>query len=410
MRLFLLTIILLSGIVARLYIATLGSNFDLGCWQLAGDLARSGKNVYAVDPYYNYGPIWLGFAAALRTIQHWTQFYGPNSFHLLVVMVLTAADAAVSGMLVHRYGRFVGLFFFFSPVMLLLTGFHSQVDTFALSLGLASWLLIEPRGGNTASTRRVAGAAVLMGISLSIKHICILFPFWIAMCPAIGSLKNRVIFVVMPLLIFLAGFVPFATTRAGFRGVQVHVFQYHGILNKPLFIYLLNLALPYRMLGIASVTWLGHDPIPAILEIIFVSLMLILGRWLAFRKPTEFLFAHYLLAATVLTISMADQYLAIPMIACAIFCRRWSAWIYVLVATVVLFISPQNISRSSKLSVLNDVTARFRSPSAEPEVADSETVTWTNTPAPAISYANAQLWLIPLLFLNPPTRDPKQQQ
>ncbi len=50
---------LLAGITLRFVIMTLGHNFDFDSYCIVGELAASGKNIYANTGRYNYGPVWF---------------------------------------------------------------------------------------------------------------------------------------------------------------------------------------------------------------------------------------------------------------------------------------------------------------------------------------------------------------
>ena len=54
----------------------------------------------------------------------------------------------------------------------------------------------------------------------------------------------------------------------------------------------------------------------------------------------------YLLAMFALSPALMDQYLAVPMLACAIFWRNWAAWAFAGAATAALLCSPCNVLRS----------------------------------------------------------------
>jgi hypothetical protein len=60
------------------------------------------------------------------------------------------------------FGRLPGM----RAILILLTGYHSQVDTFAILFALASWMLIEPalRASNQLSAIRLIGSALLLGL------------------------------------------------------------------------------------------------------------------------------------------------------------------------------------------------------------------------------------------------------
>ena len=83
----------------------------------------------------------------------------------------------------------------------------------------------------------------------------------------------------------------------------------------------------------------------------------------------------YLLAIVVLTNSMADQYLAVPLAACAVYWRRWAAWVYLIPATLLIY-----WAASIDAGALPGPAARW------------------HPYATRLSYPHAQVWLAILLF------------
>jgi hypothetical protein len=74
----------------------------------------------------------------------------------------------------------------------------------------------------------------------------------------------------------------------------------------------------------------------SILQRLFIVLMFVAGFLVARRRPAE-MFYLYLLAIVALTNVMADQYLAIPLIACAYYWRVVWGWIYIVPASGLLY-------------------------------------------------------------------------
>src|SRR5258708_36698521 len=83
------TILLLSGIALRVYIATFGHNSDLESYEIVADLVARGKSVYANTTRYNYGPIWFCFLWGLKSIQIGLGWTGAESFHIVTASFLS---------------------------------------------------------------------------------------------------------------------------------------------------------------------------------------------------------------------------------------------------------------------------------------------------------------------------------
>jgi hypothetical protein len=81
--------------------------------------------------------------------------------------------------------------------------------------------------------------------------------------------------------------------------------------------------------------WFGFFSRPSGMRVIFIVAIFIAGWFIVRRKPAD-IFQNYLLALMVFATSMADQYLAIPIVACAIYWKRWPTWLYMFVATALV--------------------------------------------------------------------------
>ena len=52
-------VVVVLGVALRLWMATLGHNWDLASYQTVAQIVDAGGNVYAETERYNYGPLWL---------------------------------------------------------------------------------------------------------------------------------------------------------------------------------------------------------------------------------------------------------------------------------------------------------------------------------------------------------------
>jgi hypothetical protein len=327
------------GVALRLWVSQLGATEDLITWRLVGDLSLQGKNVYASSDRYSYGPIWFLVMHGLR----WFQIkinYAPNgqeSLHLLVVIVLSLADALAAVCLYRRNGLGPALFFILNPVLILLTGYHSQLDTLAILFGLLAWMLLE---SESVSWIACVAAALLLGLSLSIKHVLIFFPLWLAFSNTTFKRPGQRFLV--PLLVyglFLSSFIPFASAPGAMAGIRNHVFGYSGLPSqKTLIAGVLNLLFP-----MPSLDRLAPGANFVLFKALFTVGVLVIGWFISRDRPREML-ERYLLALFALMASAAPQYLAIPLLACAVMDRKWMSWTYLAAALAFLLVSPENIS------------------------------------------------------------------
>ena len=77
-------------------------------------------------------------------------------------------------------------------------------------------------------------------------------------------------------------------------------------------------------------------------KLVWLAAMMLTGFAVRGRAYSEQLLI-YLIAVVVFSSAMADQYLVIPMAACAVFFRRWPVWWYVAASAIYLGSSASNI-------------------------------------------------------------------
>jgi hypothetical protein len=325
------------GFLARLYISTLGHNYDLESYVIVSDLVAGGQNVYAGTPRYNYGPVWFLILGALRHLRDALGFQDLQGLHLLVACFLSFVDLVIAMILRTRYGLFAAVFFLLNPVSLLITGYHSQFDNLAVLFALISWIMLERARAND-SLAFLMGSSFVMGLSLVTKHIMLFFPLWILLGESFIPIRRRVAWVGLAYSIFFLSFVPWAVDPVGLTGIVDHVFRYRSFFGNGL--------LPSLWGGLASIAGISWDfatiadtPIPMAT---FFLMMIGTGALVA-RFDPKHLFPWYLVAMLAWTPSIADQYLAIPLVAVAIMTGRWPVWVYLTSATVILIGSIDNI-------------------------------------------------------------------
>ena len=77
-------------------------------------------------------------------------------------------------LLFKNYSLKIGLLFFLNPISIIITGHHNQFTNFALLFGFLSVLLYEKNNLNF----KIILPLIIMGLSLSVKHVLIFFPIW----------------------------------------------------------------------------------------------------------------------------------------------------------------------------------------------------------------------------------------
>ena len=322
-----------AGVALRVWLASRGHNFDMESWTMTADLVAGGQNVYANTYRHPYGPTWFMILGALRSAHDALGMHhlGPESFHIMIAAFLSLADVAIALLLYRALRLGAALFFILNPVSILITGYHSQIDTLAILPALAAWLLI----GRAMSWRRLLISAALLGLSLSIKHVMIFFPIWLLMTPLIlGRVARRIAHAAVTYGVLVAIVLPFVLAPGAWTGFREYVMSYEGLAsNRTLLLHAIDLFAPPA--AVDSLFGIIPQGVSTLYRL-FIVLMLLVGYLVARCKPGEMLWC-YLLAIVVLTNSMADQYLAVPLVACAAYWRRWAAWVYVIPATLLIY-------------------------------------------------------------------------
>lgn len=320
-----LGLVLCAGAALRMWLSTLGWNYDLVSWWIIANLVEEGKNIYVETARLPYAPIWAGIAWLALWVQQGLGLTGMTSFHVLVAGFLTIVDIGIAITLARVCGYLPAVLFLLCPVSLLITGYHSQIDNIAILLALWSWRLMEGQSEGAGQPDDVIWPAILMGLSLATKHVFAFFPLWMLLWQS-RPMKQRLLYCGIAYAIFLGAFLPYVLTPEGLAGVKAHVFMYRG----------------YSRFGNALLPRL--IPSPALWNPAFEAGMLGAGFMIARWAPRE-LFFLYPVALVTFTPLMADQYLAIPITSFAAYWRHWPMWAYVLAATLALLASTDDVGR-----------------------------------------------------------------
>ena len=335
-RLGLFALASIAGITLRLWLAARGHNYDMESWTMTADLVVEGRNVYANTFRHPYGPPWfliLG-RTALGSQYAWPGAAGTGVVSLVVAAFLSLADIGIGWLLYRAAGLMAALFFILNPVSIILTGYHSQIDSLAILPALAAWTLLSRTGQPLAEVpwRALAGSAALLGLSLSVKHVLIFFPIWIVFSPrVVGGIARRTLYCCITYAVLVATFLPFVFMPRAWNGVREYVIGYEGMANRTLLLHVIDLFAPPGVID----TFFGTLP-EILLRRLFIVLMLLAG-WFIARIGVMHMLCCYLLSMVVFTYSMADQYLAIPLVACAVHWRRWESWVYLIPTTLLLY-------------------------------------------------------------------------
>lgn len=283
-----IVLVLAIGVALRFWVSTLGSNFDLESYGIVADIADRGGNVYAETDRYNYGPVWFYLLGLLSDLSG--LFPDPaGAFRPLLIGLLTLADTGIWAVLHRRYGRIAGFLFFLNPVSIIITGYHNRFDNLAILLGLLAILVY-------------VGSAIpgllLLGVSLTVKHVFLVFPLWLAIKEK--GLKRKAAAALVPPAVLFLSFVPFL--GEGRSGIVSNVVLYRGHDNAPFW----HGVLPAQL-----------QPLISPFVLVAVALLVLAFVW-RHNEPLD-LALLYLVGMVAFAPSIANQYLAIAIPAIAAF-------------------------------------------------------------------------------------------
>ena len=294
-RLALVIGLLTAGVIARFGVMQRGFNFDMDSWRIVADILNHHGNVYAETYRYNYGPLWFGLLHVFDRVASFT----PNPYHFFryfLVGFLILVDLGVWALLKKQFGYIVAFLFFLNPISIIITGYHNQFDNFAILLALAA-VMIYGRATGGLTRRKLAGLA-LLGISIMTKHLFFAFPLWLAVKQK--GWKEKLVTLLLPIAIFLVGFVPFLAH--GRAGIVHNVFEYASFNNAPF--------------------WFAA--LPPFLHVILGFKLLFFGALFVFafvvrKLPVLESLLMYTLVMVIFSPAIANQYLVIAAPAIAVF-------------------------------------------------------------------------------------------
>jgi hypothetical protein len=309
-------VVLITGVAARLLVATCGHDYDMDSWQLVAGIADRGENVYASTERYNFAPGWFHILHGLNVLDG----HNPAVFRYLVAGFLSLADAGIFFILWRRFGRLAACWFLLNPISVIVSGYQCNFDNLAILLGLLAALLMGDDFDRPVNRRKLLGLSVL-GLSLVMKHVFFAFPFWLAVKQK-GMLQKLVV-ILMPVLIFAASFVPY--WHAGSQGIIQNVFLYRSCATE--FFYRMFVPMFVQYMFNSQMVWFG----------------LLVGFAFIYRQKNtvEFLLLYtgVLVAASPANI---NEYLAIPGAFVATHLNPFTI-LYTAVATLHLLVDPNGL-------------------------------------------------------------------
>lgn len=313
-----LALVLSAGIIGRIFLASLGYNYDFVSFWIVGEITSNHLNVYAETARYNYGPIWFCILSIFRQVADFFPGLEVVVFRSMLVLFLTLVDIGIFLIVKHKKGWIAGILYFLNPIVMIITGFHNQFDNLAVLIFLLSCEFIDHE--SRISKKYLVGL-LLAGLSLATKHVFAFFPAWLVL-KAFDQRdwKKGLLSGSIPVIVFLASFIP-SWISGGSDGIVQNVFKYDSFSNAPFF----HLFIPKALQQITS-------------PFLWWIIIIIIFGWL-FRKQDLFTLASfYLLILVTFSPALTNQYLALPSIFIAIFPNPFFL-AFVLVGTFHLFVN-----------------------------------------------------------------------
>lgn len=294
-----LLLILLVGLLLRLFIAQWGFNFDFEMWKGNLLLFQNDKSIYEFGNY-TYTPLWINI---LNILDHFpypsdASFISQNipgsSFRVKIIFFLSIIDFLIFLLIYRNYSLKIGLLFFFNPISIIISGHHNQFNNLPIFLAFYAVLLYE-----NSKYKKISLPLILLGFSICAKHILIFFPLWWAIKEK--KLSNKIFILTIPYLIFFLSFYPYIFTE--FNNVYEKLIHFGKRNDGPF----------WGMFGPKILHMYGGK-----FHSIFAILLIIIG-FLFEKKSLKITFYLYLLAVVIFSPGMYTQYLVIAVLPITIF-------------------------------------------------------------------------------------------
>lgn len=312
------------GISLRIILPLHGFNYDVVSFRIVADIVSAGGNVYNETFRYNYGPIWFTILHFLDMLPSF-DLSSIDDLHLKIAIFLTAVDFGIFIFLFKQYSLKIASLFFLNPISIIITGYHSQFDNFAVFIGLLS-MALYCKGGRTMRILGLIG----LGESLALKHILFAFPVWLAIKEKKWSGKLMVL--IIPYIFFICSFLSYLPDSI--NGILSNVFLYRSFSNAPFW----SLFAPNVLFVLLPKVFL------------FLTALFLLGFYWINKPPLESI-NLYLISLVVFSSAIANQYLAICTPSIAVL-WNWAYALYTLSGTIFLFVHVHGLHLDDVIQIL----------------------------------------------------------
>ena len=317
------------GIFLRFLVMSLGYNYDWESYCIVGKIFSNLGNVYAETNRYNYGMIFFCIQGLLYRISQ----IKPDSYEIiyrvLMVVTLTLADFGITFYIAKKFSLRKALIFFLNPISIIITGYHNQFDYIAISLALLTLVFYNEE---EKFNKKDVGFVLTFALCLMTKHILFMLPIFLLLKNGL-CWKKKIVYACCPPFLFLLSFVPFAIgNEAALQGIINNVFLYRSYNNAPLFILVYNL-IDFPS-GLRIYVYLG-----------MMILTAVITRKLIYEKQLLL----YLIAMVAFSSAIANQYLAIPLVALCVLSLEWFRNIYMIIIGAYLIFHSSGLGAMSRI-------------------------------------------------------------
>ena len=318
-------VIIVLGVWFRFFAMSMGNMEDYNIFNEGSSLFRNSRNIYLEAPNFDW-PYSSLFIQTLSWMQFLTQFSSNLSFRFSYVTLLTLIDVGIFILIKNNFGYNRAVFYFLSPISIIITGYHNQFDNLALLMGFAGVLLlnnIDERNKHSVSSI-ILVSSLLIGLSINLKHIFIFLPLYILFSKIDFFIKVRVFFLSY-FVVFIYMGINFFTTPSAFIN---QVLNYSSWANYPL-LYWLN--------------------IPNFSNFQFAKdlliLVMIFGAFFSYKFNPLYIVPYYLLILFTFTPAIANQQWVIALLIATIFPNiLFSVW--AIVTSLALLADEQELRLS----------------------------------------------------------------
>ena len=296
-----LAVAVVAAVALRLWTAQRGYNDDtLTVFEIAH--MPLGANFYQELPYRaNWGPIAYWFFQIFERLPRGDFIH---SYRIYLSVFFTAFDLVTAFILYRLWNATAALIFLFSPVAVIIAGYHCNAEPALVATALIGLYIYETR---KAVDQIPAGLHIAIGVSLAWKHSFVLLPLWLAMRPVPWKERVRGLALTYSTWLLLVAYYLFPSPQY-FADNVLRYSSWSG-----------NALIPSAVTALVDV--LGVDFIYAEIRVLWLPLFL--AMFLAFgftirRLPIRQIFLFYPLALLSFTSAVALQYFDLSMYSLAV--------------------------------------------------------------------------------------------